>query len=226
MKINNLHSWNLSFAQARQLQKQLCPKIKLKPVKSKINLVAGLDCSISRDGKNLIAGVVITKYATEEIIETQHCKVDLNFPYIPGLLSFREGKGCLKALKMLKTQPDAIIVDGQGIAHPKKLGLASHLGLFWDIPTVGCAKSRLIGQYAELKLKKGNSSHLTYKNERIGTVLCTRDNVKPLFVSPGNSCNFQNSVMIVLDNCIKYKLPEPTRQAHLLVSRVRNSNLV
>jgi len=154
------------------------------------------------------------------IEKTTACR-KLMFPYIPGLLSFREAPVCIAAVKKLKHEPDAFIVDGQGIAHPRRLGLAAHLGLFFDKPTVGCAKSRLTGEYEEPRTRKGAYSFLKDGNEVIGAVVRTRDDVKPLFVSVGNKCLLQDAIDIVLACTVKYRLPEPSRLAHHLVSEFR-----
>ncbi len=221
MEVKELHDWNLSYSAAAALQNELAGRIRLKPVKKRLKTVAGLDCSIIKEKGKLIAGVVVMEYGTSEVLERQYAVTELNFPYIPGLLSFREGFGCIEAVKKLKIVPDVFVIDGQGIAHPRKLGLATHLGLFFDLPTVGCAKSRLVGEFDVFKLEKGNFSDLRYKDEIIGAVLCSRSGIKPLFISPGHECDIKSSVNIVLDNAIKYRLPEPTREAHLMVSRLK-----
>jgi deoxyribonuclease V len=154
-------------------------------------------------------------------IEEKWIQDKVRFPYIPGLLSFREIPVLLEALKRLKTDPELIICDGQGIAHPRGLGLASHLGLFVDRATIGCAKSRLVGEFSGVKEEKGSYAPLWYKEQMVGAVVRTRRGVKPLFISPGNRITLDESVKIVLACCGKYRVPEPTRQAHLLVSGLR-----
>jgi len=197
-------------------------------------MIAGLDCAISKDSRRIIAAVVVLRKSPEEkslwgasepsgfeIIETTDAVRELTFPYIPGLLSFRESPVCIAAVEKLKTQPDAFIIDGQGIAHPRRLGLASHLGLFFDKPTIGCAKSRLTGQFEEPPQEKGTYSLLKDKDEVIGAVVRTRKNVKPVFVSVGNKCLLADAIKITLDCTTKYRIPEPTRLAHQLVSKLR-----
>jgi deoxyribonuclease V len=154
-------------------------------------------------------------------IEEKWIQDKVNFPYIPGLLSFRELPVLLKALKRLKTDPELILCDGQGIAHPRGLGLASHLGLLVDRATIGCAKSRLVGAFSEVGHQRGSYAPLWYKEQMVGAVLRTRQGVNPLFISPGNRITLDESVKIVLECCRKYRIPEPTRQAHLLVSGLR-----
>ena len=145
----------------------------------------------------------------------------LTFPYIPGLLSFREAPACIAAVEKLKVEPDVFVIDGQGIAHPRRLGLATHLGLFFDKPTIGCAKSRLTGYFENPPLEKGAYSLLKDKDEVIGAVVRTRTNVKPVFISVGNKCRLDDAIKITLDCTTKYRLPEPTRLAHQLVSKLK-----
>jgi deoxyribonuclease V len=143
------------------------------------------------------------------------------FPYVPGLLSFREGPALTKALRQIEKKPDVIIFDGQGIAHPRGLGLASHMGLLLNRPSIGCAKTRLMGTHPPVPESKGSTVLLTYQGRVIGSVVRTRTRVKPLFVSVGHRITLEQSVGLVLDCCIRYKLPEPVRQAHLAVTRLR-----
>ncbi|MHC4888947.1 MAG: deoxyribonuclease V [Planctomycetota bacterium] len=179
------------------------------------------DCAFSKDGKKIIAAVVMLKLPDFESVETTSALRKVPFPYIPGLLSFREAPVCIAAVEKLKTEPDIFIIDGQGIAHPRRLGLAAHLGLFFDKPTIGCAKSRLTGTFKEPSPEKGVSSPLKDKDEVIGAVVRTRTNVKPVFVSVGHKCLLKDAVKITLDCTTKYRLPEPTRLAHQLVSKLR-----
>ncbi len=162
-----------------------------------------------------------TQSSDFEIVETTEAIEKLTLPYIPGLLSFRESPVCIAAVEKLKNEPDAFLIDGQGIAHPRRFGLASHLGLFFDKPTIGCAKSRLTGTYEEPAPEKGSFSPLKDKNETIGAVVRTRGNVKPLFVSVGNKCLLEDAIKITLDCTTKYRIPEPTRLAHQLVSKLK-----
>ena len=240
--MKNLHNWNLSVTEAIALQKRLAGRVRLTPVRKTPKLVAGLDCAFSKNGREIIAVVIVLKLpvfgtwhglpAREntakmvvppgihfEIIETATVVQKVNFPYIPGLLSFREAPACIAAVEKLKTKPDAFIIDGQGIAHPRRFGIASHLSLFFDKPTIGCAKSRLIGDFEEPAFEKSSYSLLKDKGETIGAVLRTRTKVKPVFVSVGNKCTLEDATRIVLACTTKYRIPEPTRLAHQLVSR-------
>ena len=231
--MENLHNWNVSYSQARELQLQLASKVKITPIRKNITLIAGLDCAISIDGKKIIAAVVVLKsvntgdYSDQmlsrfEIVETKSASLKLTMPYIPGLLSFREAPVCISAVKKLATKPDVFMVDGQGIAHPRRLGLAAHLGLFLDKPTIGCAKKRLIGSYAEPAPEKGNYSLLKDQGQVIGAVVRTRTNVKPVFVSVGNKSTLEDAIRITLACAVKYRLPEPTHLAHQTVTKLKS----
>jgi deoxyribonuclease V len=153
--MKKLHSWNLSYSRARELQAKLSGKVQFTPLKKKPQMVAGLDCAFSRDGERILAVVIVLRLPQFDVVETVNASKKVTFPYIPGLLSFREAPVCLAAVEKLQEQPDLFIIDGQGIAHPRRLGLAAHLGLFLDKPTIGCAKSRLTGIYEEPRLEKG-----------------------------------------------------------------------
>ncbi len=234
--MKDLHSWNLSCSEAANLQKKLAEKVQFEPLQYQPRLIAGLDCAISKDGQKIIAAAVVLRTATVgkglwdtleppgfETIETAHAIQKLNFPYVPGLLSFRESPVCIAAVEKLKLEPDVFIIDGQGIAHPRRLGIASHLGLFFDKPTIGCAKSRLTGQFEEPPPEKGTYSLLKDKGEVIGAVVRTRTNVEPVFVSVGNKCRLEDAIEVILFCVTKYRLPEPTRIAHQVVSRLKQS---
>jgi deoxyribonuclease V len=244
MQTKRLHNWNLSYSQAIALQKQLSEKVQLVELKSQLKTIAGIDCALSKDNQKIIAAVIVLNLQqsqknlwgpTEssdfaeatpdkpgfEIIETAETIEKLTFPYIPGLLSFRESPACIAAVEKLKNEPDAFLIDGQGIAHPRRFGIASHLGLFFDKPTIGCAKSRLIGTYEEPHAEKGSFSPLQDGDETIGAVVRTRSNVEPLFISVGNKCLLADAIKITLDCTTKYRIPEPTRLAHQLVSKLK-----
>lgn len=221
MKTKRLHNWDMDYAAARRIQAELAAKLRFEKLLRKPELVAGLDCAFSKNLEKICAVVVVLKLPEFDLVEMQSAVREVRFPYIPGLLSFREGPVCIEAASKLRSDPDVFIVDGQGIAHPRRLGLASHLGLFFDKPTVGCAKSRLIGTFEEVGSEKGNYSWLTDKGQRIGAVLRTRSNVKPVFVSVGNRCVLKDAIRTVLDCAVKYRLPEPTRIAHKEVTKLK-----
>jgi len=226
--MKKLHSWNLSYSRAREVQADLACKVQFTPLKESPKLLAGIDCAFSKDGERILAVVVVLRPPQFELVETVSALRKVTFPYIPGLLSFREAPVCLAAVEKLQNQPDVFIIDGQGIAHPRRLGLAAHLGLFLDQPTIGCAKSRLTGKYEEPPLEKGGYSLLkdekrkqNTQSEIIGAVVRTRTNVKPVFVSVGHKCLLEDAIRVVLDCSVKYRLPEPTRLAHQAVSKLK-----
>ena len=222
MKTRKLHEWDLSYEEARSLQIRLAKGVQFVSLKKKPIVVAGLDCAFSKDDKRIFAAVVVIKLPGFVVIETATAARKLTFPYIPGLLSFREAPVCIDAIEKLKSGPDVFIVDGQGIAHPRRFGIASHIGVIVDKPTVGCAKSRLTGSFNEPGRRKGSYSPLVDSNEVIGVVLRTRTDVKPVFVSAGHKCTLDDAIRIVLDCTTRYRLPEPSRLAHQLVGQIKN----
>jgi deoxyribonuclease V len=217
MKTRKLHEWDLSYKEAIELQRQLASLVSFTAINRKPRIIAGLDCAFSKDGKRIFAAAVVIDSSDFSIIETTTASHNVDFPYIPGLLSFREAPACINAIEKLKTTPDVFIVDGQGIAHPRRLGIASHIGLLIDKPTIGCAKSRLIGTFDEPGRKKGSYSLLVDSDEKIGAVLRTRTDVKPVYVSVGHKCTLDDAIKVVLECTTKYRLPEPSRLAHQLV---------
>ena len=221
MKIKSLHPWNVSTREAIKIQKTLRHQLIFKELPDKIHLVAGTDVSTSKKSDIIWASTVILEYPSLQTVEERWVEGTSVFPYIPGLLSFREIPLILEAIGMLKHRPDVFFCDGQGIAHPRGLGIASHLGVLIERPTIGCAKKRLVGTFSEVGPTRGNYSMLKYKGEEVGTVLRTRSGVKPVFVSPGYSVTIKNALNLVLGCSKRYRIPEPIRQAHLLVNRVR-----
>jgi deoxyribonuclease V len=222
METGRLHPWNVSPREAIEIQNRLSQRIQITPLdESTVHSVAGADTCMSRKIGALWAGVVVLSYPGLEKIEEKWITGKANFPYVPGLLSFREIPALIKAFQSLKSTPDLVICDGQGIAHPRRLGLASHLGLVLDIATIGCAKSRLVGEFSKVGPSRGDFSPLLHGGEVVGAVLRTRSEVRPTFVSPGHKITLEESIKIVLGCCTKYRLPEPTRQAHLLVNRMK-----
>lgn len=219
--MKKLHKWNLSYSQAREVQVGLAGEVQFTPLGSSPKVVAGIDCAFSKDGEKILAAVVVLRLPDFELVETVNAARKVTFPYIPGLLSFREAPVCIAAVEKLASRPDVFIIDGQGIAHPRRLGLAAHLGLFFDRPTIGCAKSRLIGDFEEPRLEKGAHTLLTAQSETIGAVVRTRTGVKPVFVSVGNKCVLDDAIRIVLACAVKYRLPEPTRLADQAVGKLK-----
>ncbi len=218
-----LHPWDLDTRQARELQIKLAGGADTsRPIVSP-KTIAGVDVSFDVGGRWLFATVIVTRAGTEEVIERSGVVAEAGFPYVPGLLSFREAPPILEAYRALRQRPDVILVDGQGIAHPRRIGLATHLGLWLGIPTIGCAKSRLFGEYEEPGLDRGAWTPLTDKGEILGAVLRTRARVKPLFVSPGHLCDLPSAIRIVLESSPGYRLPFPTRLAHAYVNELRRA---
>ncbi len=221
MNIKQLHDWDLSYDQARKLQILLAERVRFEKLEKNTRLIAGLDCAFSKDKKRICAVIVVLAFPDMKVVETRHAVTDVAFPYIPGLLSFREAPVCIKAASKLRSVPDIFMIDGQGSAHPRRMGLACHLGLFFDKPAIGCAKSRLIGTFDEVGIEKGDYSVLKDKGQTVGAVLRTRKNVRPMFVSVGNKCLLKDAIRVVLTCATKYRLPEPTRLAHQAVSRLK-----
>ena len=221
MKTTKLHSWNLTPTEAVALQRELVRKIDASTPLTKCDLIAGADCSYNRFSPKFYAAVVVLRTSDWSIVETQGVVGKSRFPYVPGLLSFRELPSVLKAFAKLKQRPDAVMLDGQGRAHPRRIGLACHLGLWLGIPCFGCAKTRLVGEYAEPQLDAGSTSPLIDKGELVGTVVRTKKKTKPVFISPGHLIDLPSAVYWTLQSARGYRLPEPTRQAHLHVNQMR-----
>jgi len=218
----DLHSWALTPKQAIALQRDLGARIILvNHLPKPLNTVAGVDVSYRRHGTTFHAAIVVLSFPDLQIIDQASAVAESSFPYIPGLLSFRELPVLLEAFRKLQTVPDLVLADGQGIAHPRRLGLASHLGIWLDLPTIGCAKSRLVGEAEEVADERGSSLPLFDRGDVIGWVLRTRTGVKPLYVSPGHLVDFSTASRMTLACGGGYRLPEPTRQAHLLSNRLR-----
>jgi deoxyribonuclease V len=221
MKIHPLHPWNLTPDEAVALQRELATRVVLGPPLPSCELIAGADVSYNKGSSTFYAGVVVLKTADLSVVERCGAVAEGPFPYIPGLLSFREAPALLEAFAKVRSQPDAVMVDGQGIAHPRRLGIASHLGLFLDVPTIGCAKSLLTGRYEEPARQAGSTSPLRKGSDLLGQVVRTKNGVQPLFVSVGHRINLDSAVRWVVATCRGYRLPEPTRQAHLFVNELR-----
>jgi deoxyribonuclease V len=221
MKTLKLHKWDLTYGEARELQRRLASRVRFTRIQREPRIVAGLDCAFSKDERTIFAVAVVISLPDFEVIETAAAVRKVEFPYIPGLLSFREAPACIAAIEKLKATPDVFIIDGQGFAHPRRFGIASHIGILVNKPTVGCAKSRLTGDFDEPGRRKVSFSPLTDGDEIIGAVLRTRTDVKPVFVSVGHKCTLRDAIRIVLKCTTRYRLPEPSRLAHQLVSRIK-----
>src|SRR5215204_6183690 len=221
MKVKELHGFDLSPAEARRLQEELASRVVVGPALdlSGVRHVAGAD--VSTQGDRAYATVVVLEFPGFSPVEVQGFEAPLRFPYVPGLLSFREIPPIVGALEKVETEVDALILDAQGLAHPRRMGLASHLGILLDVPTVGCAKSRLVGSFEEPGREKGSATDLVHRGEIVGRVLRTREGVSPVYVSVGNRIDLGSAVDLVLACCTKYRLPESTRQAHNAANRLR-----
>lgn len=212
------HRWRLSPKAAVAVQRRLACQVRLAPAPVPRQVV-GLDCAFA--GERILAAAVVWDVAAGKAVEQRTASDTLRFPYVPGLLSFREIPVLLKLLRRVRSPVQGILCDGQGIAHPRRLGLAAHLGLIAGVPTVGCAKSRLCGAQAEPDTPRGSTVALLDAGQRIGTVLRTRDGVRPVFVSPGHLTDHASSVNWVLAMGAGYRIPEPTRLADALVTRFK-----
>jgi deoxyribonuclease V len=222
MDFPRLHDWGMTYREAIQLQKELADRVVLDDcLPENLETVAGVDVSYEKHGDQFFAGVVVLSFPELRVIEEVGARNRVTFPYIPGLLSFRELPVILEAFRNLKTIPDAVLVDGQGIAHPRRLGIASHLGLWLDLATIGCAKSRLCGEHPPTGLRRRDSVPLCHEGTQVGVVLTTRDGVKPLYISPGHKVDIPSAANLVLACGTRYRMPEPTRLAHLLTNRLR-----
>ncbi len=224
MKIKELHPFNVTYQAALAIQASLREKLTIEDDPGlRLRLIAGADVSYARNSDLFFAAVVLHTYPEMEIVETAYAALKSVFPYIPGLLTFREGPALIAAFAKLHRAPDLVIFDGQGIAHPRGLGLASHMGLLLNVPAVGCAKSRLFGIHGPVGEGAGDNVPLTDDGRVIGAVVRTKRRIKPVFVSPGQGIGLEKSVEVVLSCCRGYRLPEPVRNAHLAVNRYRQS---
>jgi deoxyribonuclease V len=221
MEIPTLHRWDLEPGEAVALQKKLAGKVDTTTTVGACDLIAGADVSYNRFSPIFYAVVVVLRTRDWTVIEEQSAVGESPFPYIPGLLSFREAPILLQAFAKVQQRPDVVMIDGQGIAHPRRLGIGSHLGLWLQVPSIGCGKTRLCGKFDEPGPNAGDASPLLDHGEVIGSVLRTKLRTNPMFISPGHRINLASSVRLVLEACRGYRLPEPTRQAHLHVNEVR-----
>jgi deoxyribonuclease V len=213
MHYKKLHAWEVSARQAIAIQNSLAAKTINKRLNvKKVTTIAGVDVSFRH---NLCCGAVcVFSYPGLKLIEEKTAISAVNFPYIPTLLTFREGPAVLKCFTKINNTPDVVLFDGQGIAHPRKMGLATHLGIWLTLPAVGCAKTPLYGTFSMPAAKKGSYSLIRQNEKTIGAVLRTRDRIKPIFVSPGHMIGLTEAIQLVLGSSLKYRIPEPLRAAH------------
>ncbi len=218
MQAQQLHSWQMTADQAKKVQRELAVMVSRRNEVETVRLIAGVDISAPNAAGLARAAVVVLSYPDLALVETKIITEEVTFPYVPGLLSFRESPLIIAACEELKAIPDLILVDGQGIAHPRRLGLASHLGLLWDRPTIGCAKSRLCGKHNMVPPDPGSYAEITDDSEVIGAALCTKSGTAPLYISIGHKVDLGTAITWVLRCCRGQRLPEPTRLAHLAAS--------
>lgn len=223
MRFRSLHRWDLPPAEAIALQKRLAPQVIRRDDFQKIRIVAGVDLSLDDEKGIGYAGVVLFEFPSLVEVGRVQAAAPLTFPYVPGLLSFREGPVLLKAFQKMKVKPDLILFDGQGTAHPRRFGIASHLGLILDLPSIGCAKSLLCGTHEEPGLKRGSWSPILEKGETIGAVVRTRDGVKPVFVSIGHRVGLKTAIEIVLKCHDGVRIPKPTRVADQFAGSIKQT---
>ncbi len=215
MKVESLHGWQVSTTQALEIQQRLAAQVSQRSEVTTPRFIAGMDISAGKGEGMATGAVVVLQYPEFRVVETKVARGKLDFPYIPGLLSFRESPLTLAACQELTITPDLILVDGQGIAHPRRLGLASHLGLWLNTPTIGCAKSILCGNHEAPRIEPGSYTEVADRGEIIGAALRTKLGVKPIYVSIGHKVDLQTAIYWVMNCCRGYRLPEPTRLAHL-----------
>ncbi|MFO8013991.1 MAG: deoxyribonuclease V [Phycisphaerae bacterium] len=225
MKVRRLHPWTLEYHEAVAVQERLAAEVQEGPPLESAETIAAADVSGGRRGEWIAAAVVLCDAETLEPAETRRAGMTAAWPYVPGCLSFREIPVVLEAFKQLKRRPDVVLCDGQGRAHPRRLGLASHLGLALEVPTIGCAKSRLCGEVRrEVGTARGSRAALYDGGERIGTVLRTRTGVKPVYVSVGHRIDLASAERWVLATATRFRLPEPSRRAHRVVTAYKKEH--
>jgi deoxyribonuclease V len=213
MRVQNLHKWNLAPQEAMALQIELASQLIDEPLDlANIKTIAGVDVSVKNEVSQ--AAVVVTTYPDMQPVEIVRAQRPTTYPYIPGLLTFREGEVLVDAFEKLENIPDVFVFDGMGRIHPRKMGIAAHMGLWLDKPTVGCGKTHLLGSYEAPGETRGSYSELRYKKEILGVVLRTRDKVKPIYISPGNRATLDTAIQLIMGVTPKYRLPQPIRLAH------------
>jgi deoxyribonuclease V len=215
--------WPTDISEARKVQDILSGKVRIMCLRKTPEYIAGVDCSFFDD----IVIAVASLFRYQEMIHCEDacCIQTTSFPYVPGYLTFREGPAIMNVLKQLRIQPDALMVDGQGISHPKGIGIASHIGVLLHMPTIGCAKSRLVGEYIEPDENKGSWKYLLYRGRKVGAVVRTRTSVKPLFVSPGHLVNIDSARKIIMHTVSQYRIPEPLRRADQISRKLKREKI-
>ncbi|PYV33190.1 MAG: deoxyribonuclease V [Acidobacteria bacterium] len=215
--------WNLTPREAMRLQERLRQLVIQEDRFGKIRYVAGADLAFDPETGQAVAGVIVYSFPMLQEVERQHAWRKLRFPYVPGLLSFRETPVLMAAFRKLRTEPDLILIDGHGLAHPRRFGIACHVGVIFDKPTIGCAKSLLVGEHAEPSLTEGSTAALVDKRQRVGMVLRTRFGVRPIYVTQGHCVSLASAVRIVRRCLDGYRIPKPTREADHYVRELRSA---
>lgn len=221
MEALTLHPWRVSYEQAVAIQQSLRARLRIEPLRRPVRLVAGTDVAYSRPTHRMYAAVVVLALPSLEVVETARAASLARFPYIPGLFTFREVPPLLRALHRLKKEPDVLLFDGHGLAHPRRFGLACHAGLLLGKPAIGCAKSRLVGEHGAIGLERGAFAELRLEGETVGAVLRTRQGVKPMYVSPGHMVDLPSAIDLVLATTGRHRIPEPIRLAHQATAALR-----
>jgi deoxyribonuclease V len=222
----DLHDWNVEPREAVALQRTLQSRIQLIPLATRPETIAGADISFNRYSSTVYSGIIVLSLPFLEVVEQVGAVTQVDFPYVPGLLSFREIPPLLEAWKRLKVEPDVVMIDGHGIAHPRRFGIASHFGLITERPTIGCGKSVLVGTFDMPGLQRGAWTEMRHRDEVIGAAVRTKNKIQPVYVSPGNLIDLNGAIQLALDCCTSYRLPEPTRRAHLLVNALRRGDII
>ncbi|WKN41771.1 deoxyribonuclease V [Tunicatimonas pelagia] len=220
-----LHPWNVSPTEAVKIQRDMREKVRLEPLFDSVQYVAGADISFDRGSDVFHAGIVILRLPSLQVCGHSLVTTKSTFPYVPGLLSFREMPSLLEAWDQLPTKPDVVVLDGHGIAHPRRLGIASHFGLWVNKPTIGCAKKMLVGMHETLATEAKSHALIHDNQEIIGVALRSRENVNPIYISPGHLTNLESALSVVSACLTRYRLPEVTRQAHQLVNQLRRGEV-
>jgi deoxyribonuclease V len=225
-RIEPLHAWDVTVAEAQAIQRRLRAAVRLEPLDlSCLRTVAGADLSFDRGADTVFAGFVVLALPGLEVVDRAGVRTTATFPYVPGLLSFREAPPLLEAWQQLRVRPDALICDGQGLAHPRRFGLACHVGLLLDLPCAGCAKRILVGTHAPVGEAPGERTPLRDRGETVGAALRLRAGVTPVYVSPGHRCDLESAVELVRRCAGATRVPETTRQAHLFVNQLRRGEV-
>jgi deoxyribonuclease V len=221
MSPRSLHAWQVTPSEAIEIQQRLRSLVRIQPLRGEVHTIGGADISFNKFSEIVYAGIVVLSFPDLRLLETSGARTTTQFPYVPGLLSFREMPAVLQAWDQLHIKPDILMLDGQGLAHPRRFGIACHAGVLLELPTIGCAKSILVGRHEALGTEAGNHAPLIHRGEQVGAALRTKRDVTPVYVSVGHLIDLPTAMAVTRRATGKYRQPEPTRQAHLLVNRLR-----